>query len=352
MKKALSVLLTLALALSLAVCAFAAQEPPEPPARPGASRFQDFAPAQAEPGTKGLTFELPVVTGITAVWDGNPAGLFDGWYGPNFTPESVAVTVSFEEGEPETLDHWWDEGYGWYWEVFYDYDDATGMVTFYYSDSNLQRTYYDSDGKGYIWSDYLATLPQASFTIPAGLLEEYLKNLPKTELKLDVSEAVTLDWDERMVFSFTPEKDGLYYFYSKNQTPGSYAYATLANDAFGIIAHYERLFDRNFDLIAELQAGRTYYLLISVYNYGEGPAEFDVSVSSGVRRIGFLQKLEYLFAGGWFRWRWVEYYGESYAISGRGTWAEIAKYNLASEADSFLESLEYILNWIRWNFLR
>ena len=76
MKKLLSVFLAmLLLGMSLAVGAAAAPE----------VEIEDFS----------LQFELPVVTGIEAVWNGEI--LVDEWLRAYFTPENVAVTVSFAE---------------------------------------------------------------------------------------------------------------------------------------------------------------------------------------------------------------------------------------------------------------
>jgi len=347
MKKLLSVLLVLALAMSLAVCAFAAKEN-EPPAQPGASRFQDFVPAQAE--TQSLIFELPVVTGITAEWDGNTEGLFDRWYGPYFGPSNVAVTVSFEEGEPQALTSWNGSYSGdtyLFWDVFYDYDDVTGIVTFYYQDTNFRQAYRDSLGEDgeWIWEDLKATLPQASFAVPANPWEEQLKSQPKTELKLGESKKAALADKEMKVFSFTPEKSGLYYFYSCNRGSTD-PYAQLYDADFNYVTHNDDLFDLDFGIIMELQAGETYYL--AVHNLRGDAGEFDVGVRDDVRKYSVdnvIRLLFEFFTGGFFRGIYYPVNNDICFIPGSPTMWELIKTNLTFN-DIRFAFIQSLIDWL------
>lgn len=333
MKKALSILLALALALSLAVCAFAAKELP---VQPGASKFQDFVPAQAAPGTQSLTFTLPTVTGISALWDGKTETLFDRWHGPYFGPNNVAITVSFAQGEPQELEYWSDYGRDWFWEILYSYDDATGEVTFYYWDSNFREAYIDTLrwGDYWNWDDLYATLPQASFSIPADLKEQYLKDLPKTELKLGESQRATLADGENKVYAFTPAKDGLYYFYSEKRG-WTDPYAYLYDAEFNYIAYNDDFIGLDFGIIIALQAGKTYYLV--VFNLRGDAGEFDVAVHGDVRKLNVGQAVIEILTGGIFQRHWYADYEDIYSFPGQGSWIDILKANL----DFFRGNIRY-----------
>jgi len=332
MKKVLSLLLALALALSCAVCAFAAKDfaPPEKPNR--GPKFPSHVASQAAaPGTQSLTFALPTVTDIAAVWNGEV--LFDYyWMELYYGPANVAITVTFDDGTSEVLTSWYGEGYGaswWWWEVWYEYDEATGKVLFFYIDSNLYKEYRDSLGaedEGN-WPDLLATLPQTVITVPADLRENHLNSLPKTELKLGENQRVPAQ--QYTVCTFTPAKDGLYYFYSadyRNCDP----WAILADANFNWIDSSDDLFDLDFGIIAELQAGKTYYLIVGGYwEYTEEADKFDVGVRDDVRKLTRLQLVMELFTGGIFRQRYISLWDDGiYSIPGNGTWIDTAKENL------------------------
>jgi len=322
MKKALSILLALAIGLSFVVCAAAKEAPFK---EPGASKFKDFVPAQAAPSTQSLTFTLPIVTGITAVWDGDTEKLFNFWYGPYFGPDNVTITVSFAEGEPEELTHWSDYGYDWFWEVFYEYDDETGKVTFYYWDSNLREAYIDTLrwGDDWNWDDLYTSLPQAEIMVPANLREEYLKNLPKAALKLDESQ--TVPKGEYTIYTFTPAKDSLYYFCStNNRNCDPYAYLYDAN--FGYINGNDDRVDWNFGFIASLQAGKTYYLVVSGY-YSEDSGSFDVGVEM-LSTPGVFGWLGVLLKFCWFRDYLIIYGNVFYFFDSENSWKVNLRYNI------------------------
>lgn len=153
-----------------------------------------------------LQFELPVVTGIEAVWDGE----LD--LGSNlnlrFGPNNVTVTVSFEDGDPEVLTRW-DGGNRWphRWQVFTRVDFDLGVVTVFYSDGLLERE------AGIFccceWTDeFLATLPQDSFEFPLNFLQAHFEAQSITALALDQRARVLGD----SYFSFTPNASGYFHF--------------------------------------------------------------------------------------------------------------------------------------------
>jgi len=254
-KKLLSILLALALCLGCAVCASAAQ-------------LAESAQAEAQ----SLQFELPVVTAIEAAWNGEI--LLNLWAEPLFTPGNVAVTVYFEEGEPEVLSiwsaqgggSWYTQGREWFWRVDYEYDSDANSVTFYYVDTN------NPDRE---------EAPQASFSFPSDYLAAFIASQgPLTQLKLgETIEGIIGSENGCKVFTFTPAKSADYAF-----SGGDYYRRFVVLDT-----------DMNVvgDSIASLKAGKTYYVLVQSYSEGE----YNVTVNeyslwrnilSNLRSLSFL----------------------------------------------------------------
>jgi len=295
MKKVLSVLLVLALAMGFGVCAFAAPEP----------------------GVK-------TVTGIEAVWNGEIAAIIDErghheiiyFLIPYFTPENVEITLHFEEDEPEKLTAWEVYNDDWSWYIYYSYDAEASAVTFYYQDSSIKQSSYES------YEDYIAALPQTAITIPADFLQKYMDSLkPWTELQAGESKKAVLTKGKYEVFTFTPEADGLHYFYSENAV-NAYPRAWLTDTAFTDIG--------GFNSIVELQAGKTYFLFVFTYTE-EANGECDVIVSSDVRKLSGWQWVSELLSGGLFNRYWVRY-SYYYSLPGKGSWTDNAKHNWAIAA--------------------
>ena len=337
MKKLLSVLLALALALSLAMCA-AAKEPPPEKKTQSPPTYQDMEEkmASAVDATPSLTFELPNVTAISAVWDGET--LLDYYMRPYFSSENVEITVTFDDATTETLDIWSDEGNGWYWFISYGYNEAVGKVTFYYEDSNFWRAYRDSlaDSQDFDWDDFLATLPQMTLAV-GNLLQEYMDSQVKTELKLGESKKVAVAQGERKVLAFKPEKGGLYYIYSENRKAETDPFAILLDGEFCYWQDNDDLLDQNFGFVAELEAGTTYYLIVSDLDLNAG--EFDVAVSNDVRMLSAWQWLREFLAFGFFRRLWVkadDYYNLLWSIPSKGNWLSNMTYNLLNFAGVFV----------------
>ena len=341
MKKALSALLTLALALSLAVCAFAKEPLPERPSK-SPPTYQDMMEkmSRAAAARPSLNFELPVVTGIDAKWNGEV--LFNYyWFELYFSSENVEITVTFDDGSSEVLTSWYGEGGGasnyWWWEIFYEYDAAASKVIFYYIDSNLYMAYLDTldDPEAeYDWGALSATLPRASFAVPAGLLEDYLKNLPTTVLKLGESQKAALADGEMQIFAFTPEKSGLYYFYSKNRG-NTDPYAYLLDAGLNYIDENDDFSDLDFGIFAELESGKTYYLIVGRYYIYEEADSFDVGVRGDVRKLSNWEFLIEFLTGGLFRWH---LYGD-YIIPGEGSAFDIFRVNMQIIGGNFLWSI-------------
>jgi len=171
---------------------------------------------------QSLVFELPVVTDIEAEWNGEI--LISIWGGLRFNPENVAVTVFFEDSEPEVLERWSGSVSGGNqgssaWEVFWIFDRETNVVTFFYSDSNLWDAFWGEQDFGCCcevtdeaYEAFRATLPQDSFTVPADFMDEFFASTPV--FPLDEAVAITRDGDR--VFSFTPEESGIHWLSTAN----------------------------------------------------------------------------------------------------------------------------------------
>jgi len=160
-----------------------------------------------------LVFELPVVTGIEVEWNGEI--LLSNWLELFFTPENVAVTVHFEEGEPQVLTSWsggiWNHNESLSWNVWAEINRETGIVTIFYTDSNIERAFREqfpdfccSSCNPAEWAILRATIPQDSFTFPMNYREMHLERYrPFTTLALD--RAVTTQTDSMFVFTVAEE---------------------------------------------------------------------------------------------------------------------------------------------------
>jgi len=174
---------------------------------------------------------------------------------------------------------------------------------------------------------------------------------PLPELKPDESQKVSVAAGEYMVFLFKPEKSTYYYFYSENAKDSASLHASISYPEspytiINIMRSSTHNFDQNFDLVCGFTAGETYYLF--VYSDGE-KAEFDVAVSSDVRKLSSLQWIGEFLTFGMFRRLWVRRYTGSnfydpfdifyyadydlYSIPGRDNWMDNAKFNLDSIAE-------------------
>jgi len=245
MKKLLSILLA-ALILCLGGAVGASAALPEP----GALEAQS------------LQFELPAVTAIEAVWNGEV--LLDNWLEPIFTPENVAITVFFEEGEPEVLAYWSAGSSAWFWEVSYLYDNAEDSVLFWYKDSGMT----DSE-----------EFSETSIEFPANYLALFKASQDVTPLKLgEASAAVPCNGDgfSCKVFTFTPDKSGEYRF--------SRASTDVYTQRFFVLDADLNMLDWGSGVVVPLEAGKTYYVFVSSWEYywsidDDVESEYTVTVS-------------------------------------------------------------------------
>ena len=317
MKKLLSVLIALATALGCAVCASAA-----------------LPKCDEELGTTG---ELPEVTGISAVWDGTV--VFFESLRPYFGSENVAVTITFENSQSETLTSWECYSDDWFWSVFCYYEPETGRVAFYYEDSKLETAYKAglTDPDDYDEDDYLATLPQTVIMVPPNLKEHYMNSLPRTELKYGESQPITTANGNRKIVTFTPEKSGLYHFAFKNKkSDGTIPFAWLTDASYRGISRREFCPGNDFGIVSKLDASAAYCLVVS------GNCDFDLSVSSDVRVYNPDDLLKILLTDGIFSRRWVFGYlssGTVHTFPSDDTWLNTAKKNIGVVLE--------IIKWIR-----
>ncbi|MBQ8000761.1 MAG: dockerin type I repeat-containing protein [Ruminococcus sp.] len=106
----------------------------------------------------------------------------------------------------------------------------------------------------------------------AGAIGEYA-------ITTDAPYEMTIGQKEEKV-KFTPDKDGWYRFYT---TGGCDTYATLSNSLGMELAYADDANrDTNFSLKYELSAGRTYYLSVGAYTYGDEESTFSLYVEETV----------------------------------------------------------------------
>lgn len=309
MKKALSVLLAILIGFSCIVCASAKAEPPK--AIPGESvtnRFRNYVdmPGASLGGAataQGVLFELPVVTGIEAVWNGPP--LLSEDLTPAFSPKNVSITLSYAEGEPETLPKWYNESMEWFWEVFYEFNPVTGDVTFYYIDSNLFEAYLATLGgsvENYSWPDLALTLQKTTITVPTDLVMQYINSKkPIAALALDQSVTVTSPYTDLEIFAFTPAEDGCYFFSSFTEYGDPFAGLT---DDEGVLLYWDDdLRMPDFGIAYNLEAGETYYLFTSSWYGNANAGGFDVTVSKLAPISPFMQ---WIYRNLLFGWLWMD----------------------------------------------
>ena len=249
MKKLLSILLALFIAASAVTAASAVM--PGLELEPACNRAA-FAP-------HSLNFELPVVTGLSAEWNGEM--LLSPWLEPWFSPENVDVTVTFDDGSSEVLTRW----AGQEWSLWLEINHRTGVVTIAYYDANMIDAL--REGNPYFccewcnpveWAAFLATLQQDSFTFPTDYRETFVNGFrPIAAMRLN--ETVTTAGEA--FFTFTPQTSRQFRLYGSGEL------------------YFLAVFDANLDLYFAtqlwpgsgstiwLEAGQTYYVFISLFSW-------------------------------------------------------------------------------------
>jgi len=280
MKKILSVLLALALGMSLAVCAAAKSDPPA----------KDPGVQEAKAVTQGLFATLPNVTGVAARWAGPALSLE--W--PDIGPDTVEITLSFAVGAPVTLPYWDDEASDGWWQIREELVGKTAAaltLRYYYEDEKLWDAYINTLASpwwdNYNEAAYLATLKSATVTVPLNTVEEFIdSHRPLTALALDVSQAVALAAGAYRVFSFTPGADGAYCFYSFDNSGDPYGY--LVGPDFKIMRRNDDgMGDLNFRMAVDLKKDTTYYLVASTYMQRAGSYKVMVTETDRADFFGF-----------------------------------------------------------------
>ena len=173
-----------------------------------------IAAVAAAPEEHSLIFILPEVTAIEAEWNGEiMLNFWEGWGNiqPWFSPANVEVTLHFEDGETQTLDHWFDDnitGELW-WEVGAVFDSETGLVTVFFADS-IRFNAFVEQNPSWTLDELIATLPRTTFAFPANFLELYFGGQAPTVLTLNQRANVSVN----TMFTFTPQSSGTFYFYT------------------------------------------------------------------------------------------------------------------------------------------
>lgn len=258
MKKTLSVILAVLLFGMTMAVGVAATHPPVN----GCQRDAVRPPVDVY----SLQIELPEVTGITAVWNGEVT--LDNWLWPTFGPDNVEITVSFAAGAPETLTRWSGGAYdgGWQIDQLFYLDEQ--RVVFFYWDTNLERAVWEATPNFCCmwcnWDDIAAIVPHDEITFPADFLETFVDGFrPIAAMTLDETVTTT----QQNIFSFTPQTSRQYRF----EATGDYWYTLIVfNMDDGVYMNVTMWPGRGADVW--LQAGQTYYALVSLTTWdGEQP---------------------------------------------------------------------------------
>ena len=232
-KRILAVLLTLVLALSLAMPAMADDPPP------------------------------PLATHITAEWNGTVL-LWN--LTPRITPDTVKITVHFDDGSTRVQDNW-DKEDVWYGKATgieggldWKFDSETCVMTITYADLYLWQAYAAANGlplspnRLYVERAFRDTLPKATIQFPENYLEIFAES-KKPLAALELGKAAT-GKEPYSVFTFTPPKDGNYTFKS-------------TASVFVIDKDFKEF---GFGEEGELKGGQLYYIFARTYiNSSECP---------------------------------------------------------------------------------
>lgn len=267
----------------------------------------------------------PPVADIEVVWNEEIRFIYHRAMEPYFGPETVDLTLFYKDGSQKTLEEWyysegdwWERGTGWWREIDYFYDDIASTVTFYYVDSDLwpKGPIEWSDAE---WKTWRAALPQQTIDV-SPLHKTYIESQqPLTRLKPEGSISVTFTeaWD-RKAYALTPKEDGLYCIYTEKFFYTPLYDAVLFDESMEIVAKGEILTAKEQSddqlewsgLVVSLKAGKTYYLVVEPAS----DCEFDIVVTSKVRKVGVGQWIRALFTYGLSRQHRVWHNATLYSV--------------------------------------
>jgi len=213
------------------------------------------------------------------------------WWLP-YSDEMPAVTLTYSDGSSKTVTDWYDDGYDWWYAVWYrgpdEYALGANAVTVYYEDSVLDELFFeanpypaddapDAEWEAY-WDAYFAALPQTT-AIVTGLS---VKGLPvDSALELNAAKSVSVAANQLKVYTFQPLQDGFYQFASALQgaadpvgflLDSNYNLISMNDDDYRSEAH-----TYNFRFGARLEKGKTYYVVVLELS-GE-PGAFSLTVT-------------------------------------------------------------------------
>ena len=254
------------------------------------------ASAAPEPGVK-------TVTKLEAVWTGDPI-VWELW---NSDYIAADITLTYEDGSSDTYDYEEMPRYGggdddwWYVRCLGVYiDDAKVTLRFVYEDSVLRNAFLDglnpADNLEAEWDAHFDSLPQVRINPPCITMEEFIES-QKPLIPLKPGEEITLTYDKSWkVFAFTPEKSGPHVSFT-----GEWTSLRLFNAEYEPVGAYGLV---NWfimgSMVAELEAGETYYLLVRVSSGSE-----TIVLYGGAKRLDFWQWLKSFLTFGIFREMWI-----------------------------------------------
>lgn len=234
------------------------------------------------------------VKSISAKWTGGSISL---GLIPRFGAHNIQVTLQYKDGSSKKLDSWsGSENGGWKvdWGSDFDWaDDAREMTLF---------VYYSDAGSGQL---------SATVKVPLISMQAYLAGLDSQEIHTGESKAVTLGAYEYKLFTFTPERCRRYYIYSQGGTPEADPMVYLLNSQGEHMENNDDFrsldyIDNNFGLLPSLEKGETYYLLVTTHTQKGGSYTLHADRRISLQNSSFERCLRYAL-GGWLWTRWIDY---------------------------------------------
>jgi hypothetical protein len=275
LKQTLAILLATLMALGAATVASAAPTPDNPTRKLTAETTLEgnFAPAlQAQSGA-ALTIDTQPTNTSYVLEYGYPdaTGLV-----VTLTDGDFGMQIAYGENYIVVTDDFWS--YATCGVSTYRYDAemdeyetiVTGPGTF---NLTVYAHYADSDGNVHYAE---TTCPYTVTSILNGNTDNAAALVPGGSVMVTLTQANPYSF-----YKFTPETTGMYSFASSDRS-GTDPKAYLYDDSFAIIADSasnENYDDLNFDIVAKLTAGKTYYFAACSYS-GEDVGSYKVTVQA------------------------------------------------------------------------
>ncbi len=172
--------------------------------------------------------------------------------------------------------------------------DEFVKATWSISDESVAKLLYIDNNVGFSECDFNA-LTTGNVTVTATLENGYsasiiINVIPPAELSLQDPFSINIEPRKILRFQFTPESDGLYNFYATSEL---YLGAELSTSDHTYIKREDNGYSKGFELVSELNAGKTYYLEVyEDYKYIGGNIDMYVEKLNVAESITFSEGAE------------------------------------------------------------